>query len=292
MFTNLLEFQQHFVQRLSPLYEIEEVYSLLYQTIAKATGVTRLDMALLKTTPADAVPSLTPSEKDQLYHMLQRLERQEPIQYIIGETSFYGLNFCVNPSTLIPRPETEELVHWIISDYKGKSPKVLDIGTGSGCIAIALASKLADAKVWACDVSTQALESAKENARSNEVSVQFEHIDILHTVELPGTFDVIVSNPPYVRALEKEKMATNVLDYEPHLALFVTDADPLIYYRNIARLAMDHLEENGRLYLEINEYLGEEMVALLDQYAFESIELKKDMFGKDRMICARKTKLI
>jgi release factor glutamine methyltransferase len=220
--------------------------------------------------------------------IITELKNQKPIQYILGETFFYGLRFEVNQNTLIPRPETEELVEWIISENKksqqSSNLKVLDIGTGSGCIAISLAKNLPNAKVSALDISEEALNVAKNNAEFNQVTIDFILADVLAIEKLPDTFDVIVSNPPYVRESEKDLMQQNVLSNEPHIALFVENENPLLFYDKIAELAKNHLTENGVLYFEINQYLGEETVDLLKTKGFKNIELKKDIYGVDRMV--------
>jgi release factor glutamine methyltransferase len=223
--------------------------------------------------------------------ILKELLNEVPIQYLLGTTSFYGLDFEVNANVLIPRPETEELVDWILSDYKKEAIedcKILDIGTGSGCIAIALAKNISQAEVAAIDVSKKALELAQTNAQTNGVAVAFLCQNILETEDLQGQFDVIVSNPPYVRTLEKAEIKKNVLEHEPHLALFVDDNDALLFYRKIAALAQKNLKENGKLYFEINQYLGLEMIDLLNSMGFVAVELRKDIYGNDRMICATK----
>jgi len=220
---------------------------------------------------------------------IAKLKNYEPIQYILGNTEFYGLIFEVNPSVLIPRPETEELVSWIIDDCKDrKDICVLDIGTGSGCIAISLAKNLKHAKVYALDVSEDALKLAKLNASKNEVDIEFIEADILDCDLGKIKFDVIVSNPPYVRELEKEAMSANVLNHEPHLALFVKNDDALLFYRKIAEISENILKPNGQLYFEINESLGEPTKELLANNSFNNIELKMDIFEKDRMIKAIK----
>ena len=211
------------------------------------------------------------------------------MQYILGTTSFYDLEFEVNNDVLIPRPETEELVAWILSNIEitksANKLKILDIGTGSGCIAISLAKNISNSEVFAIDVSEKALAVAQKNASTNEVKVIFIEENILNTESLHQTFDVIVSNPPYVRNLEKQEIHKNVLDYEPHLALFVEDDDDaLLFYRKIAHLAQKNLSENGQLYFEINQYLGKQMIELLQEKGFKNIELKKDIYGNDRMI--------
>lgn len=220
---------------------------------------------------------------------IAKLKNYEPIQYILGNTEFYGLIFEVNPSVLIPRPETEELVSWIIDDCKDrKDLSILDIGTGSGCIAISLAKNLKHTKVYALDVSEDALKLAKLNATKNEVDIEFIEADILDWDLGNIQFDVIVSNPPYVRELEKEAMSANVLNHEPHLALFVKNDDALLYYRKIAEISENILKPNGQLYFEINESLGEPTKELLANNSFNNIELKLDIFEKDRMIKAIK----
>jgi release factor glutamine methyltransferase len=219
--------------------------------------------------------------------IISELKTEKPIQYITGEAWFYGLRFEVNENTLIPRPETEELVEWIVDGLKvkGKGQRVLDIGTGSGCIPIALKKEIPNAQVSAIDISEKALEMARKNAFDNQVEVNFVHQNILETESLDEKYDVIVSNPPYVRNLEKQEIKRNVLDYEPHLALFVADSDALLFYRKIAQLALKSLAPNGKLFFEINQYLGKETVELLEYLGFNNIELRKDFVGNDRMIC-------
>lgn len=235
--------------------------------------------------------TISKEEEQPLFEALSRLKLEEPIQYILGETEFFGLVFKVNQNTLIPRPETEELVQWIIEDYKDnlEQIKILDIGTGTGCIPISLAKNLPKAKVKALDISTKALKVAKQNAELNAVEVDFIEQNILDTyhTELDSAsqkFDVIVSNPPYVRELEKAEMKGNVLKHEPELALFVDDMNPLIFYKAITEFATHNLKAGGTLYFEINQYLGSEMIQLLEDFNFKDIELKKDMFGNNRMI--------
>ena len=241
----------------------------------------RIDLALQ--------PDLLFSEEELVVwnSILQELLKEIPIQYVLGKTSFYGLDFDVNPNVLIPRPETEELVEWILESCKSKGItqkiRILDIGTGSGCIAISLAKNIQNGAVFALDVSEQALATAKKNASSHAVTVTFIHQSIFETADLQQQFDIIVSNPPYVRNLEKEEIKKNVLDNEPHLALFVADNDALIFYKKIAELAQKNLSPNGQLFFEINQYLGAEMVDLLEKMNFKNVELRKDMYGNDRM---------
>ena len=263
-----------------PETEVESFFNLLSEDILNMKRIT-ISQNLY------AVVSGKKYEKFQ--KAITRLKNYEPIQYILGNTEFYGLVFDVNPLVLIPRPETEELVGWIINDCKNKQDiSILDIGTGSGCIAVTLAKHLPKAKVYALDVSEDALKLAKVNATNNEVEVEFIEADILDGDIGNMQFDVIVSNPPYVREKEKEAMSANVLNHEPHLALFVKDDDALLFYRKIAEISENILKPNGQLYFEINESLGEPTKELLANNSFNNIELKMDVFEKDRMIKAIK----
>ncbi len=222
--------------------------------------------------------------------VLERLKHYEPIQYILGKTEFFGLPFFVNEHTLIPRPETEELVELIINKIPNqKKYSILDIGTGSGCIAISLKKHLENSEVSAIDFSENALKMAQKNAELNKTKINFIQKDILKAEELSQKYDVIVSNPPYVRNLEKQEMKNNVLDFEPHSALFVDDENPLIFYDKIADLAQKHLNKNGLLFFEINQYLGDEMIDLLNQKNFKNIEIKNDLFGNQRMVLGTKS---
>lgn len=277
------DYRNRFIQKLAPLYDVLEAESFFYILLEDFHQMKRIDLAL----QPDFV--FTDQEISRWNQVLEKLEKEIPIQYILGKAHFYGLEFEVNENTLIPRPETEELVEWIVkkNEFKGKI-KILDIGTGSGCIAISLAKNLPDAEVFAIDVSEKALETAKKNAFTNEVNVVFMQRDILKTEDLEQNFDLIVSNPPYVRNLEKDEIKKNVLEYEPHLALFVEDDDALLFYRKISELAQKNLKENGTLYFEINQYLGTEMIDLLEAKNFNEIELRKDIYGNDRMIFGRK----
>ncbi|WP_442787174.1 peptide chain release factor N(5)-glutamine methyltransferase [Flavobacterium suncheonense] len=278
----LTEYRTVFIQELSAIYDEQEIDSFFYIILEDFHHMKRVDLAL------NPDFELSPEFLKQWENVVAQLKEQRPIQYILGETEFYGLPFYVNEHTLIPRPETEELVDWIIKVSKVASQKsqvkILDIGTGTGCIAISLAKNLSNAKVYAMDVSEKALEVAQKNAKRNEVTVEFLHQSILETEDLGQTFDIIVSNPPYVRHLEKEEIRKNVQDFEPHLALFVEDEDALLFYRKITELAVKNLNDNGQLYFEINQYLGNEMVQLLQQHNFQQIELRKDIYGNDRMI--------
>lgn len=227
----------------------------------------------------------------KIEEIIQRLKTYEPIQYILGETEFYGLNLKVTSSVLIPRPETEELVQWIVEKNSFVLPRILDIGTGSGCISIALKSQLKNAVVSAVDISKKALEVAIQNAIQNNLEVSFFQADILNWEKYKwDTFDVIVSNPPYVREIEKLEIQPNVLKYEPENALFVSNENPLIFYSRIADFAQKYLVKTGMLFFEMNEYLSEEMCNLLAVKNFIDIELKKDINGKNRMLYCRKKK--
>ncbi|MFM9824697.1 peptide chain release factor N(5)-glutamine methyltransferase [Flavobacterium sp.] len=308
MSAKIKDYRVQFIQELIPIYGEDEAESFFYLVLEDKNQLKRLDLALN--------PSLTFLEDEILIwdFILKELKNQKPIQYILGKTSFYGLEFEVNENVLIPRPETEELVQWIIQGQRREegsqklevgshSPKILDIGTGSGCIAIALAKNLEKASVFAIDVSEKALATAQKNAQNNNIEVNFANVDILKIndlqqlpshhfplptsiSQLPTKFDIIVSNPPYVRELEKLEIKKNVLDNEPHLALFVADNEPLIFYRKIGALAQKNLSENGQLFFEINQFLGKEMIELLEKMNFKNIELRKDIYGNDRMIKA------
>ncbi|MBW4362243.1 peptide chain release factor N(5)-glutamine methyltransferase [Flavobacterium taihuense] len=278
------EYRTQFIQALTLMYDEGEAESFFYLILEEKQQLKRIDLAL--------EPDLVFSENDiDVWNsILKQLKLEIPIQYLLGKTSFYGLDFEVNENVLIPRPETEELVDWIISNNRtieqSKNLRILDIGTGSGCIAISLAKNLPNAEVFAIDVSEKALATAQKNAALNEVKVTFISQNILETLDLGQEFDIIVSNPPYVRNLEKEEIKKNVLDNEPHLALFVEDNDALIFYRKIAELAQKNLSDSGKLYFEINQYLGKEMVDLLEEMDFKDIELRKDIYGNDRMMRA------
>ncbi|MFC0514958.1 peptide chain release factor N(5)-glutamine methyltransferase [Mucilaginibacter angelicae] len=275
-------------QQINGVYDINETEAITLLVIAEVTGMSR---ASVKAFPERA---LTTDHSDRLKSILAELKTGKPIQYILGTTEFYGLPFKVNPYVLIPRPETEELVEWVISGErlkaKGERFSLLDIGTGSGCIAISLKKNLADAEVSAMDISEGALQTAKENALLNEVEVNFIEADILNMEPSNGStkYDIIVSNPPYVTLNDKKQMHSNVTDFEPHTALFVPEYDPLIFYRAIADYALNNLIANGLLYFEINENLGKETVELLYDKGFKNIELRKDMSGRDRMVKAQR----
>jgi len=279
-------YRTHFIQELSSIYEEGEAESFFYLILEAKHQLKRIDLALQ--------PDLTFSEVELVVwnSILADLKKEIPVQYLLGKTNFYGLDFEVNENVLIPRPETEELVEWIMQDCSKREMtnnfSILDIGTGSGCIPISLKKQLPQAKVSAIDVSEKALEVAKGNAKLNGVEVNFILQNILETANLLESYDVIVSNPPYVRNLEKQEIKNNVLEYEPHLALFVADDDALIFYRKIGTLALKSLRPNGKLFFEINQYLGKETVDLLKDLGFQKVELRKDIYGNDRMILALK----
>ncbi len=231
---------------------------------------------------------LSDNKKQNIISIVKRLQNNEPIQYILGNTEFYGLTLKVTSSVLIPRPETEELVEWILLETTQPNPNILDIGTGSGCIAITLAKKIDNATVEAWDVSREALNVAKENATINHVTVNFLEVDALKPLQENQRFDIIVSNPPYIREMERKTMSSNVLDYEPQLALFVPDNKALIFYNRIADIALQQLNSDGWLYFEINHAKGAEVVQLLKEKGFVNVELKKDISKNDRMVRAMK----
>lgn len=281
----LKNIQYKFHQELDAIYNKEEVDQFFFMLITSYYKVSRLDLAM--------EPSLEVENHDVILKALEALKKEQPIQYVLGETEFYGLPFKINKNTLIPRPETEELVDWIINSEQhkndGKQLKILDIGTGSGCIAISLAKSLTKAKVYAVDVCKEALKVVKDNEALNTVDILCLEVDILkpetwHSDFKDLKFDIVVSNPPYVRQQEKQLMKPNVLNNEPHLALFVENDNPLRFYKAITTYANTALNKNGSLFFEINEYLGNDMIRLLSMNGFKDIELKQDIFKKDRMI--------
>jgi len=281
---NIEVLKQEFINALSGLYPSEEILSFFNLLSEKYLGLSRIEIALN--------PDQKVLEEDTILFekAIYRLKEFEPIQYIIGETDFYGLQFLVDNNVLIPRPETEELVDWIIKESQDKSINILDIGTGSGCIAISLAHSLPKALVSGIDISEGALQIAKQNSQLNKVNVTFDKADILNIEDkiLEMNLDIIVSNPPYVREQEKSQIEPNVIKHEPVLALFVEDNDPLLFYRKIAQFSKKYLKKEGSLYFEINEYLSKELIIMLKTKGFNEIVLRKDIFGKARMIkCKR-----
>ncbi|MCB7479657.1 peptide chain release factor N(5)-glutamine methyltransferase [Christiangramia sediminis] len=279
----LSQLKNEFENGLKDEFPSTEILSFFYILTEKYLGMRRLDIALN--------PEHEISQEDQLKieHALERLKDHEPIQYITGSTEFFGREFLVNKDVLIPRRETEELVDWIISDHRqlDKKLKILDIGTGTGCIPISLKKELKNSEVFSVDISSEALLIAKSNASLNVAEVIFEKMNILEVNTLTDKFDIIVSNPPYVRELEKKEMHRNVVEHEPKLALYVEDENALIFYKKIATLASEALNKGGSLYFEINQYLSEETKTLVERCGFEA-ELKKDIFGNYRMLKAIK----
>lgn len=290
------QYRAHFNKSIKHLYPTSEIDSFFFLILEEYIGFKRIDIVL----KSDFY--INQESLNLMQVATKQLEQEIPIQYIIGKTEFFGLPFNINKEVLIPRPETEELVEQVIKEVSliktyntasneatnEKQITILDIGTGSGCIAISLKKQLPGSKISAIDVSDKALRVAKKNAALNKVNINFIHLDILKTNNLDKLYDVIVSNPPYVRELEKKEMKNNVLNNEPHLALFVDNKNPLLFYNKIAELANKFLTKNGQLHLEINQYLGKETIKLLAEKGFKNIQLKKDIFGNDRIITAFK----
>ena len=234
--------------------------------------------------------TLTTEQKRRFDEIIERLKQGEPLQYIEGKAPFCGMDFAVRPGVLIPRPETAELVDWIIQDHATQNPRILDLGTGSGCIAISLSKQLPQAIVEACDISNDALNIAKENNERNGASVDFFYHNMLDlSTPLPHSYHVLVSNPPYIKQSEAVEMEDHVTQWEPHTALFVPDDDALCFYRAIAEIGLtDALQPGGNIYVEINQQLGKETVALFESYGYKEVELRKDIYGNDRMVKALK----
>lgn len=290
------QYRNYFNETLKTIYPITEIDSFFFLLLEEYLGFRRVDIVL----KSDF--KITQETLNLLQSATKQLEQEIPLQYIIGKTEFYGLPFVVNKHVLIPRPETEELVAWVVSESsrfktfktstkqttETKQLKILDIGTGSGCIPISLKKQLPFAKISAIDISKEALSVAKKNAVLNNVDIHFILQDILKTVALDQHYDIIISNPPYVRELEKKELKNNVLKNEPHVALFVENDNPLIFYAKIAELAKNYLNKNGLLFFEINQYLGTETIDLVNKKGLKNIQLKKDMFGNDRIVVASK----
>lgn len=281
----LADLKLYFTEKLGSIYPTTEIETFFFWIIEEVLKIKRIDYVFQKSN------ELLENDFEVINSILERLLAQEPIQYIFGKTDFFGLPFKVSKATLIPRPETEELIEWILETIHSNSAlssihglKILDIGTGSGCIAISLAKKLTHAQISAFDISKEALAVAKENAIQNEVTIDFLEVNILDLDYLEEEFDIIVSNPPYVRNSEKIEIKNNVLLYEPKTALFVKDEQPLLFYDKISNLAREALNPNGFLFFEINQYLGNETIDLLHKNGFISTVLRKDLFGNDRMI--------
>ena len=270
-------------EALRGIYPDSEALSLAKMLLVEAFGFSTLELYGGKD------KEISGKRRDVLDKMLSRLQKNEPIQYVLGKETFCGLDFEVDSNVLIPRPETRELVEWIVADRKlDASCRILDIGTGSGCISISLAKFLSGAEVEAWDISEGALEVARRNAVRNAVEVLFRQQDVLYALPGDTRYDVIVSNPPYITEKEKLDMDANVLDWEPFTALFVPDADPLLFYRKIAELGLSMLGVGGTLYFEINRAYGQETVRMLEGLSYKQIELRKDGWGNDRMVKACK----
>jgi release factor glutamine methyltransferase len=279
----LPEIKNLFLQKLDTLYPETEILSFFYLLLEHHFGTKKIDLAL--------EPELMRKEwpEKRFSEALHQLLEERPIQYVVGHAEFAGLKFKVNENVLIPRSETEELVAWMLETIDRSQPlRILDIGTGSGCIPITLSLQIPSAEIHAVDISEKALELARENAQRLGAEVRFFNLDILTVESLAENYDVIVSNPPYVRLSEKNEMRGNVLKHEPDLALYVGDEDPLLFYRKIAALGKGALTENGMFFFEINENLAEPTGEALSNLNYQSIEVRKDIYGKNRMIRAIK----
>lgn len=276
MNTNAEQVWRILKEQLATLYPKDEAQSIAFQVLEAKYGCSRTDMVLQKPLEID---------QDALRQLIDRLLTSEPLQYILGKAHFYGMDLLVSPDTLIPRPETEELVHWIAQNRAENT--IMDIGTGTGCIALALKKQFPQATIHAVDVSKKALEIAKANAENQRLPINFHQLDVLRE-DLPiGGIDILVSNPPYVLEEEKAQMRKNVLAYEPKGALFVPNHLPLLFYERIALLGRSFLADGGYLYFEINEAFGQATVDMLDQQGYQNIELRQDMQGVDRMVKAQ-----
>jgi release factor glutamine methyltransferase len=275
-------FFEYIHSNLEPFYSENEIRDFSYLIVEKITGLSFSKIVLSKNI------IFSPNQRKIADAFVDKLKNKFPIQYILGETDFYGLKFNVNENVLIPRPETEELIEWIASDYHPKAAlNFLDIGTGSGAIAVTLKHLFKNAGVDAFDISESAIGAAIQNAELNKTEISFYQIDMLQAPAIDKKWDVIVSNPPYIRDSEKRSMDKTVLDYEPHIALFVPDDDDLLFYRKIALFACNHLNEKGCVYFEIHREAGERVVALLESLSFKQVELRKDISGNNRMVKAQ-----
>jgi len=262
---------------LTPVFGEQESGALALTLLENRLGLNRTDVLVKKSI------DFATAKNELLEKDVQRVLSQEPIQYVLRSAEFYGRQFQVEPGVLIPRPETEELVNLIVTENNLASPRILDIGTGSGCIAISLAAEIPKSVVRAWDVSKEALNIAKRNAERLDQKLLFENVDILSSKIKGSDFDIIVSNPPYVLESEKGHIQPNVLDHEPDLALFVEDNDPLIFYSHISEFGAENLVNGGHLYFEINEVFGDEIKSVMESHGFIQVEVIKDMNGKDRM---------
>jgi release factor glutamine methyltransferase len=275
--------RNHYRQKLANIYPDKEAETMLFILIAEYTGLTRAEI-LMK--PEELI---TESQLLKIHFGVKALQNHKPIQYVIGKTDFFGLTFVLTPDVLIPRPETEELVDWIIRDQAShKVTSVLDIGSGSGCIAIVLKKHFPNAAVEAVEFSQGAVAVSRKNDEMNNTGVAIKQMDFLDQKQWDnlGKYDLVVSNPPYIRQSEKKEMKLNVLNYEPDRALFVTDNDPLVFYRHIAHFCKIHLQPGGSVYCEVNQYLANETVKLFEELLTRDVELKRDVFGNNRFIKA------
>jgi release factor glutamine methyltransferase len=290
------EAERYIKEQLSGIYDDSEAQSIASLALEHISSFDPSERLLKKE------ELLSPAQLEQLQKALQRLQQHEPIQYVMNKAWFYGMELFVDKAVLIPRPETEELVDWIVKDVKASGKdvfhrkpaeadetnklKILDVGTGSGCIALALKKTMPKAEVWGCDISEEALNVARRNGSSLDIRVDFQGIDFLDLAQqkqLPAV-DIIVSNPPYIPFNNKEQMHPNVVEHEPHTALFVPDNDPLIFYKALAQFSRHRLYENGSIYMEIHEDLGNDVITLFKQEGYGNVELRKDMQGKERMV--------
>lgn len=296
----VLEAERYIKDQLKEIYGEQEATNIAGLAIEHVTGLSKTERISRKH------EELSPLQIDKLEKSLQRLKQHEPIHYIMNKAWFYGMELYVDKNVLIPRPETEELVQWIVDDVKASGKdvfirrpmesdettqlKILDVGTGSGCIPLALKKTMPKAEVWGCDVSEEALNVARRNGSALDIRVDFQGLNFLDEAQqkLLPTVDIIVSNPPYVPLKDKEQMHANVIDHEPHTALFVPDNDPLVFYRALAAFGKKRLYENGAIYMEIHEEIGNDVVALFEENGYINVQLKKDMQQKNRMIRARK----
>lgn len=283
---SLFDIRHHYVETLSEIYPKDEAMALFQIATEEILGYKRTQLSLLLQTTVDK------EAQDRLLEILTQLKNHRPIQYILGKAPFYGMDLLVNEYTLIPRPETEELVSMVIHNHNQQAGlRIMDIGTGSGCIAIALAKNMKSPRVTAIDISEKAIAMAQQNCATQAVDIQVLQLDITQwssTFDPTDRYDVIISNPPYIKEHEKQAMSPNVLDYEPHTALFVSDSDPLVFYDHIAALAIKHLVSDGSLYFEINQYLPAETVSLIQNKGFSKVSLINDINNAPRMIWAKK----
>ena len=280
---NYSQIKKIFHQQLKEIYIENEIDSLFFIALEYVTSISKIEYILQKE------EEISEEKLIELKFILEELTKNKPIQYITKNAYFYGLNFYVNEKVLIPRQETNELVDWVLMSVTHSKPiKILDIGTGSGCIAITLKKNLPLSEVFAIDISNEAIQIAQKNANDNEVEINFLQKNILEINDLKSNFDIIISNPPYVRELEKLEMASNVLDNEPHLALFVPDNNPLLFYEKITEIALKNLTEDGMLFFEINQYLSEETKKMIENKGFKNVTLRKDLQENYRMILAKK----